>query len=100
MTLTLIMVSLLQSAFDLTRLPDCTTRRTIRNIDARELQRAPLIVAAAGVELRSMIGEGQQVRSQKSFESKSSRVELPFALGKSLLRDERIGQAPPGFRVA
>jgi hypothetical protein len=41
------------------------TGRAVRDVRARELERSPAVVAAAGVELRSMVGEGKRVSGKK-----------------------------------
>ena len=43
------------------RLSERTACRTIREICARELERALSVIAAAGVELRCMIRKGEQM---------------------------------------
>jgi hypothetical protein len=54
---------------DRMRLLDRTACRTIRDIRAREFERPPAAVAAAGVELRGMVCEGEQVSPKKLIEA-------------------------------
>jgi hypothetical protein len=65
---------------DRTRLLDRTACRTIRDIRAREFERPPAVVAAAGVELRGMVCEGEQVSPKKLIEAKPCGVELCLGL--------------------
>src|SRR5262249_6700786 len=46
-----------------------TTSRTIRDIGAREFERPPAVAATAGIEFRSMVGEGEQVPLKKLIEA-------------------------------
>ena len=46
-----------------------TTCRTIRDTCAREFERPPAVVATAGIEFRSMVGEGEQVPLKKLIEA-------------------------------
>src|SRR5262245_41540953 len=82
------------------RLLDRTARGTIRDIRPCEFERAPAIVATTGVELRGMIGEGEQMFSQKLIEANPGSVELCAGLCVSLLRDEHVGKTPPDLRIA
>jgi hypothetical protein len=60
---------------DRMRLFDRTACRAIRDIRSRKFKR-PSIVAAAGVEFRSMVSEGEQVSLKKLIESKPRGVDL------------------------
>src|SRR5262245_50719136 len=82
------------------RLLERTACRTIRDIRARELERAPQVVAAAGVELRGMIREGELVSVQKLFEAEACSVELCLRLFEPFLRDQHVCKAPPDLRIA
>ena len=75
-------------------------RRTIRDIHARELERPPAVVAAAGVELRGMVREGEQVSPKKLIEAKPCGVELSLGLFEPFLRDQHVGKAPSDLRIA
>ena len=70
---------------DRMRLLDRTACRTIRDIRAREFERPPAVVAAAGVELRGMVREGEQVSPKKLFEAETCGVELCLGLFESSL---------------
>ena len=65
---------------DRPRLLDRTACRTIRDIRAREFERPPAVVAAAGVELRGMIREGEPVSRKKLIEANTCGVELCLSL--------------------
>ena len=75
---------------------------TIRDIRASELERPPTVVAAAGVELRGMVREGELMSPKKLIEAKPCGVELCLGLFEPLLRDQdgnllRVVQLPmPG----
>jgi hypothetical protein len=62
------------------RLLDRTACRTIRDIRAREFECPPAVVAAAGVELSSMVREGERVSPKKLIEAKPRGVELCLGL--------------------
>ena len=79
---------------------DRTARGTISDIRARELERPPAIVAAAGVELRGMVREGEQVFFKKLFKAGSCGIELCLGLFEPLLRDQHVGKAPTDLRIA
>ena len=81
---------------DRMRLLDGTARRTIRDIRARELERPPAIVAAAGVELRGMVREGEQMSPKKLIEAGPCGIELSLGLFEPALRSQHIGKAPIG----
>jgi hypothetical protein len=74
--------------------------RTIRDIRARKFERPPAVVAAAGVELRGMVGEGEQVFLEKRLEAQSRGVELRLGLFSPFLRVSTIGKAPPHLWIA
>jgi hypothetical protein len=71
---------------DRSRLLNRTPGRTIRDIRSRQLERPPVIVAAAGVELRGVICEGAQVSPKKLLEAKPCGVELCLAFPQPSLR--------------
>ena len=77
------------------RLLDRTACRTIRDIRAREFERPPAVVAAAGVELRGMVREGEQVFPRSSSKPRPCGVELCLGLFEPLLRDQHVGKTPP-----
>src|SRR5215469_5780617 len=79
---------------------DRTARGTISDIRARELERPPAIVAAAGVELCGMVREGQQMPSKKLIEAKPCGIELSLGLFELALRNQHIGKTPIDFRIA
>src|SRR5882672_3714489 len=89
-----------QPCADCTRLLHRGARRTISDIRARELERAPTVVAAAGVELRGMVREGEQVLPEKLLEAKPCGVEVGLRLFEPLLRDQHVGKAPADLRIA
>jgi hypothetical protein len=80
----------------------CLTARRVERFStfARELERPPVVVAAAGVKLRSMIREGEQMSSEQLFEARPCSFKLPLALFQPALRNQHIGKAPPGLRIA
>src|SRR5262245_44501134 len=53
---------------------------TIRDVRAGELEGPPAVVAAAGVELGGMVGEGEQVSPKKLIELQAGGVELRLGL--------------------
>jgi hypothetical protein len=79
---------------------DRTACRTIRDIRARELERPPAVVAAASVELRGMIREGEPVPPKKLIEANTCGVELGLASSNLCLGDQHVGQPPPHLRIA
>src|SRR5262249_12624220 len=79
---------------------DRTASLTIRDIRTRECERPAAIVAAAGVELRGMVRERQQVSLEKPFEASPCGVELPLGLFKPPLGYEHVGQTPADLRIA
>src|SRR5215470_16745505 len=81
------------------RLLDRTACGTIGDIRAREIERPPAIVAAAGVELRGMVREGEQMPLKKLIEAKTRDVELSFGLFELALRNQHIGKTPIDFRI-
>ena len=85
---------------DRMRLVDRAECRTIRNIHARELECPPTVVAAAGVELRCMVREGEQVLPEKLIEAKPCGLELNLGLFESPLRGQDVGQTPANLRIA
>ena len=64
-----------------------TPGRTIRDIRLRQLERPPVVVAAASVELCGVVCEGEQVSSKKLLEANPRGVKLPLALFEPSLRD-------------
>src|SRR5262249_41063247 len=68
--------------------------RTVRDIRAREVECAPPVIAAAGVELRGVGGEGGRVSAQKSFEPPMRGAELRVGFSESPLRDQHVGKTP------
>src|SRR5215470_19414037 len=81
------------------RLLDRTACGTIGDIRAREIERPPAIVAAAGVELRGMVREGEQMPLKKLIEAKTRDVELSLGLFALALRNQHIGKTPIDFRI-
>src|SRR5262245_59038032 len=79
---------------------DRTSRRSIRDIRAREFERPPSVVAAAGVELGGMIGEGEEVPAKKLLVAKPRGFKLGLGLFEPALRDQHIGKTPPDLGVA
>jgi hypothetical protein len=64
-----------------------TTCGSVCDIRSREFERPPTVVAAAGVELCSVVREGEQVSAKKFFEARPCGVELRLCLFEPLLRD-------------
>ena len=62
------------------RLLDGTARGTIGDIGAREFERPPAIIAAAGVELRGMVRESEQMPPQELIEAGPRGIELSLGL--------------------
>src|SRR4029453_13250800 len=87
------------SRCDRVDLPDGTVRRTIRDICAGEFERAPTVVAAAGVELRGVVGEREGGPPKKLTEAEPAVIELLFDLVEPPLRDHDVGQTPPNLRI-
>ena len=56
---------------DCTHLLNGTACGTIGDIRSRELERPPTIVAAAGVELRGMVREDEQMPLKKLIEART-----------------------------
>jgi len=54
---------------DRTGLLERTTCGTIRDSRSREFESPPAVVAAAGVELGGMVGEGEQMSPKKLIEA-------------------------------
>ena len=81
------------------RLLECTTRRAIRDIRAREFERPPAVIAAASVELRGMVREGEQVSLKKLIEAKACGLELCLGLFEPALRDQHVGKTPPNLWI-
>src|SRR5262249_25537870 len=64
----------------------------IGDICARELERPPVIVAAAGVELRGMVRESEQMFLQELIEAGQRRIELFLVqAGKRIGKEMIIG---------
>src|SRR5215831_18256049 len=84
---------------DCTHLLKGTACGTIGDIRARELERPPAIVAAAGVELRGMVREGEQMPLKKLIEAKTRDVELSLRLFELALRNQQIGKTPIDFWI-
>lgn len=82
------------------RLLDSTACGTIGYIDTHEFERSPAIVAAAGIELRGMVGEGERVLAKKLIEAIASGIELPFGLFAPALRNQHISKTPTDLRIA
>ena len=82
------------------RLLDGTARRAIGDIGARELERPPAIIAAAGVERRGMVRESEQMSPQELIEAGSRGIELSLGLFEPALRSQHIGQAPIDLWIA
>src|SRR5262249_36369713 len=85
---------------DRMRLLDRAASRTIRDIRSGQLERPPEVVAAAGVEFRGVVREGEQVSPKKLLEAEPCGGELPLALVELSLRDEHISKAPPDLWIA
>src|SRR5262245_57139048 len=81
------------------RLLDCTAGRTIGDICARELERTPVIVASAGVGLRGMVRESEQMSLQELLETGPCGIEVSLGLFELALRSQHIGKAPIDLRI-
>jgi hypothetical protein len=79
---------------------DRSARGMIRDIRARECEGSPTVVAAAGVELRGVVREGEEVFPEELFEPTPCCIELRLGLVGPLLRGEHVGKTPPNLRVA
>ena len=84
---------------DRMRLFDRTACRTIRNINTREFQSPPTVVAAAGVELRGMVGERECVSPKEIIEATACGIELCLGLFEPFLRDQHVSKTPPDLRI-
>src|SRR5262245_539596 len=73
---------------------------TIRDVHARKLERAPAVVAAAGVKLRGVIRESERVSGKEHVESNPCGLELAGGFLESLLCDQHVGETPADFRIA
>src|SRR5215510_5018059 len=71
---------------------DRTACRTIRDVRARKLERPSAVVAAAGVELRGMVREGERVFLEQLFETRARRIEMSLRLFEPVLRFQNVGQ--------
>src|SRR6516225_11151549 len=85
---------------DCTHLLNGTACGTIGDIRARQLKRPPAIVAAAGVELRGMVREGEQMPPKELIEADPRVIELFVGLFEPALRNQRIGETPAHLRIA
>ena len=74
--------------------------RAVRDIHARELERPSVVVAAAGVEVRSMVRKSQQMSSEQLFEARPCGVKPPRALFEPSLRVQHISKSPPDLWIA
>jgi hypothetical protein len=86
MTLTLIMASLLNYI----QLLYSAARWTIRDIHACKIQRPRAVGAGPGVELCSMVGEGERVSAKKGIEPQPCGIELQRSLPKLALRHQNF----------
>ena len=75
-------------------------RWTVRKVSACEFKGSSRIVAAAGIKLGAMIGEREQMLTQKFFEAKSSDLHSSLRIRKSIRRDQYVCEAPTHFRIA
>ena len=82
------------------RLFDGTACGTIGDIGVRQLEGPPAIIAAAGVELRGMVREGEQMPPKKLIEAGPGGIELSLGLFEPALRSQHIGKAPIDLRIA
>ena len=57
-------------------------RRAIDGVDTRQFKGSPGIVAAAGIELRTMVGKRKQMLFQKDLEAGSSGLHMRVGLGE------------------
>src|ERR1041384_5952169 len=73
--------------------------RAVRHVGAGELERPPSVVTAAGVELRGMVGKGEQMSAKKLIEATPRGVELCLGLVELPLRHQHVGQTPPDLRI-
>jgi hypothetical protein len=82
------------------QLLDRPARLTIRDIRPREFERPPAVIPAAGVELRGVIRESEEMSLKKLLKANSRGVELSLGLLEPCLRDRYIAKPPPNVRVA
>jgi hypothetical protein len=67
---------------------------------AREVKRPPAIVTAAGVELGTMVREGEEVPAKQFIEAKPCGVELYLRLVEPFLCNQHISKTPPHLWIA
>src|SRR5262245_35656318 len=65
-----------------------TAGRTIRNIRAREVECPSEITAAAGIEFRTMVREGEHMFLEKLLEAKPCGFELSLAFFEPPLHNQ------------
>src|SRR5262245_41801993 len=75
------------------------TCRAVRAVRTRKLERPPAVVAATGIELRSVICEGEQVPFKKLLKAGPCSIELTFGLFEPSLHDQRVGKPPRDLRI-
>ena len=80
------------------RLLESSQCRTIGNIEERKLKGAATIIAAAGVEFRTVIGKCKQVPLKNCIESGSGGSHL--SVGVFALDGHDVGEPPVDFRIA
>src|ERR1043166_7971126 len=82
------------------QLPDGTAGRAVRDIGARKLEAPPAVVAARGVELRTMVRKGEQVPAQQFVEAGPCGLELVRRGAQPALRAQGVGETPVDLGVA
>ena len=81
------------------RLLDGTTCWTVRCIGASEFERPSAIVAATGVERRSVVRDGQQVLFKKPVEGTTCGIQLHLGLLRPPLCHQHVGETPLNLRL-
>ena len=76
---------------------ECPQCWAIGDVDERKLKGAETIIAASGVEFRTVVGECKWVPLKNRFESGSSGLHL--SVGVFALHGHDVGESPVHFRI-
>ena len=82
------------------RLLEGSQCRTIVNIEERQVQCSSTIIATSGVELRTVVGEGELVALEQQIKSTPGEVHMDFGVGAFALGRHRVCEPPAHFRIA
>jgi hypothetical protein len=85
---------------DIVSLLEGAQRRTVRHVDARQVQRSAAIIAAPGIKLGTVIGKCKQVPFKKRLEPKFCSLHVRFCFGISLLVSQHVSETPTHFWIA